>query len=85
MSDFIELRRIITNKDDKIEELIAEVERMRAENANLRVVLKPFADYADPTNRMPADLTVSAGSWRAKRQLTMGDCYVARRALEEGK
>jgi hypothetical protein len=48
----------------------------------LRAALKPFADYADPRQFMPADMVITQGSPMAKRQLTMGDCYTARRVME---
>lgn len=41
-------------------------------------VIKPFAEFADPTNRLPPDFTITGGSPMAKRQLTMGHCYDAR-------
>jgi len=54
---------------------------LRAEIERLRAALKPFADYADPRNTVPADFRISAGSTMARKQLTMGDCYRARAAL----
>jgi hypothetical protein len=58
---------------------------LRAEVMRLTEALKPFADYADPTNRVSGHLTVSAGSFMARRQLTMDDCYKARNALVDKK
>lgn len=52
-------------------------ERLR----RLEAAVKPFAEYADPRNLMPASLPISNGSSMARQQLTMGDCYAARDAL----
>lgn len=40
--------------------------------------LDPWANYADPAARFPADFVVTKGSPLAKRQPTMGDCYRAK-------
>jgi hypothetical protein len=45
-------------------------------------LLQPFADFADPTRRMPRELVITKGSPWAKLQLTMGDCYDAADAVE---
>lgn len=47
----------------------------------IKSILKPFADFADPTRRFSRDLKITAGSSIARRQLTMGDCYDAADAL----
>jgi hypothetical protein len=49
----------------------------------LAEALEPFANYADPRSAVPVNLPISNGSSLAKRQLTMGDCYIAREALAE--
>jgi hypothetical protein len=46
-------------------------------------VIKPFADFADPRNVLPDDYVITRGSPLARAQLTMGDCYRAREALEQ--
>lgn len=51
--------------------------------AELEAALRPFADYADPRNTVPAGLHITQGSYLVKRQLTMGDCYGARAALAD--
>jgi hypothetical protein len=53
----------------------------QAEVARLRSALKPFADFADPSGRVPPALPITHGSAMAKRQLRMVDCYEAARAL----
>lgn len=93
-----ELRRdpsngLATAAADEIERLQAENERLQTgwelatkavdENESLRAALKPFADYADPRVVVPFDFVITQGSELAKRQLTMGDCYEARRVLGE--
>lgn len=55
--------------------LLAKLERFEK-------ALKPFGDYADPRGKLPSDFVLTSGSWMGKRQLTMGDCYEARAALE---
>jgi hypothetical protein len=44
--------------------------------------LQPFAVYADQRGKIPIDYQITQGSPVAKRQLTMGDCYKAKEALE---
>lgn len=60
----------------QLEVAMAKVERLRA-------ALKPFADYADPTAVFPPTIDITTGSRFAVRQLTMGDCYEAARALDQ--
>lgn len=61
----------------------AAIQSQAKEIERLREALEPFADYAaDPQQNVPAHLNITRGSWMAKRQLTMGDCYTARTALE---
>jgi hypothetical protein len=59
-----------------------EVAKLRSEVERLRAALKPFADYADKHNSVLGQTIITGGSPLAKRQLTMGNCYDARRALE---
>lgn len=61
---------------NKLRKAEAEIERLRA-------ALKPFADYADPSGVFPPTIEVTTGSRFARKQLTMGDCYEAARALEQ--
>lgn len=61
---------------------------LRDANAKIdeaRTALKPFADFADPNGRVPADMTITQGSPIAKRQLRMADCYRARAAIPQAK
>lgn len=74
----IEHGRNHTTAVEQIDRLQAIVERQRA-------ALKPFADFADPRNKVPTHFTITTGSYMAKLQLTMGDCYRARAALETEK
>ena len=48
----------------------------------LEAALKPFADFADGRRVVPPEMHITPGSYMAKRQLTMGDCYKARELLE---
>lgn len=41
----------------------------------LEKAAKPFADYADQNRKFPRGGQISHGSSRARKQLTMGDCY----------
>jgi hypothetical protein len=61
--------RIIREQSDEIE--------------RLRAALKPFANYADPSGVFPPTVEITTGSRFARKQLTMGDCYEAARALEQ--
>src|ERR1700722_1136074 len=61
----------------------AELDRQSAEIARLRAALAPFALYADLRRQAPDTLVISNRSGMAKRQITMGDCYKARTALEQ--
>lgn len=47
----------------------------------LEAALRPFADFADPNNRIPPDIILTAGSAMARKQITMANCYAARAAL----
>jgi hypothetical protein len=59
---------------------------LQAEIERLRAALEPFADYAPPLpSEMPDDFRITLGSDTAKRQLTIGDCRRAARALGETK
>jgi BMFP domain-containing protein YqiC len=49
----------------------------------LEAALRPFADFADPRNKIPADMVLTAGSSMARKQLTMADCYAARAVLDQ--
>lgn len=69
----------------EISALRVAIAALRAENERLRAALKPFADYAPDQSKLtalPATVVITNGSPVAKRQLTIGDCYNARRALE---
>lgn len=56
-------------------------EQAASEIEKLLTVLKPFAEYADPRNKFPESLKITNGSGFARQQLTMGDCYRARDAI----
>lgn len=62
-----------------------QVTALQADSDRLQAALKPFAEYADPRVIVPFDFVITNGSKMAKRQLTMGDCYEARRALDGEK
>lgn len=49
---------------------------------DLEAALQPFADFADPRGTLPPGHQITQGSPMARRQLTMGDCYAARNALQ---
>jgi len=51
-------------------------------NRTVVSILKPFADYADPHRKVPREMVITNGSPMAKRQLTMGDCYDAKDAID---
>ena len=57
------------------EQLINRVNRLEA-------ALEPFANFADERRIMPPEMHITPGSYMAKRQLTMGDCYKAKEVLE---
>ena len=63
--------------------LAARLAAAEAEVERLREALRPFADYADGRGGVAYDHVITMGSQLAKRQLTMGDCYVARAALAQ--
>lgn len=44
--------------------------------------LKPFAEFADPRHKLPADFQITMGSSFGKRQLIMGDCYNAKEVYD---
>lgn len=48
----------------------------------LRMALAPFAAFADPRRVALPTLVITQGSSMAKRQLTMGDCYIAKDMLD---
>jgi hypothetical protein len=52
-----------------------------AEIELLRQALQPFADYADQGSSFPDEFKITFGSRLAKRQLTIGDCRIARDVL----
>jgi hypothetical protein len=56
-------------------------EAAEADKARLEAALQPFADFADPREKMPPDFVITPGSAMARRQLTMADCYAARAVL----
>ncbi len=61
-----------------------QVSRAEARVVVLAEALKPFADFADRKDcpfPVPDNTVVSAGSSMARRQLTIGECRVARDAL----
>lgn len=58
-----------------------ELERLTARVGELERALLPFANYADTRGVITKDHVVTIGSPLARRQLTMGDCYAAARAL----
>jgi hypothetical protein len=49
----------------------------------LQDALRPFANFADARKQVPASFVITEGSRLARTQLTMGDCYRAREALEQ--
>lgn len=51
----------------------------------MRRALEPFAEFADPSDRLPESFPITTGSAMGRRQLTMGDCYRARAALSPSK
>lgn len=51
--------------------------------SGVRKALMPFSDFADPHRKVPSALAITNGSPMAKRQLTMGDCYLARDAVTD--
>lgn len=51
----------------------------------LCAALKPFAGYADPRGGIPRSFLITHGSPLAKKQLTMGDCYDAKKILDSLK
>lgn len=51
--------------------------------ARLVTALRPFADFADPRKTIRAAHEITQGSRLAKRQLTMGDCYLAAQLINE--
>ena len=57
------------------------VRKLNDDLFDMRAALQPFADYADPRNKVRPEIPITPGSIMAKRQLTMGDCYAARDAL----
>ncbi len=79
----------ISNGDDlnggspQLRSLAAENLQLRTRIAEVCAALKPFADYADARAKAPPDMQITTGSAFAKRQLTMGDCYAAAKALEK--
>ncbi len=60
-----------------------QIARLKAENAQLREALKPFADFANGSGakHFPDNLVITSGSGMARKQLTLGDCHRARAAL----
>lgn len=63
----------------------AHLARAVAEITQLREALRPFADYAPAAQQqVPGHINITQGSWMARRQLTMADCYKARAALNNG-
>lgn len=83
------IRRLVAERDEtqtEVAQLHGAANRLQVlakEYVALRAALKPFADYADPTGRVPPDLSISAGSHMARRQLRMSDCYAAKAAHEQ--
>lgn len=63
--------------DCEIAESRALAERIAPLIERYEAALAPFAEYADPYNRVPDHLPITHGSNMGKRQLTMGDCYIA--------
>lgn len=68
---------------DEIDTKAATIARLEGENARLRIALEPFADYIAGTigTTMAGGMVITRGSSLARRQLTIGDCQIARAAL----
>ena len=65
-------------------EAAAEIERLRTDIFKLLEALRPFADFADKSERpTPEHWQITRGPETVQRQLTMGDCYRAARVIKE--
>lgn len=75
------LRKLLFAAGEQSQREADKKDAAEARAERLRVALEPFAAFADERNTVPPDYQITSGSPIARRQLTMGNCYNARKAI----